>query len=265
MLKILLSLLAIFIISGCASSTAGGVVGANRSQLMLVSADDMNKQSSLAYSEVLQKAKTAGTLDKDVKITQQVNRVAKRLIAQVGAFRTDARSWQWQVHTIDEDTLNAWCMPGGRIVVYSGIIKRLGLNDAELAAVLGHEMAHALREHSREQASSEEIKNLGLVAVASIFKLGGVAQTGLNIAAKYTFTLPFSRSHESEADAIGTELMARAGYDPKAAVNVWKKMQALSSTSTPEILSTHPSNQTRIDELSKIAQKLEPIYQNAKK
>lgn len=265
MVKFILSLFILFFISGCASSTAGGVVGVDRSQLMLVSAEEMNQQADLAYDEVLKNAKAKNTLDTNAKITKQVNKVASRLIAQVGAFRPDASKWQWQVHTIDEDILNAWCMPGGRIVVYSGIIKRLNLNDAELAAVIGHEMAHALREHSREQASSEELKNVGLVAVASIFKLGGVAQTGLNLAAKYTFSLPFSRSHESEADAIGTELMARAGYDPKEAVSVWQKMQAVSGQSTPEILSTHPSNQTRIEELSKIAAKLEPIYLKAKK
>lgn len=251
-------------ISGCASSTAGGVVGADRSQLLLVSASEMDEQASVAYKDVIAKARAAGTLDTNKALTNRVNTVSKRLINKVGAFRPDAIKWDWQVHTIDEDTLNAWCMPGGRIVVYSGIVNRLKLTDAELAAVIGHEIAHALREHSRERASQESMKNVGLKAVASVFKLGGAVQTGINLAAQYTISLPFSRSHESEADAIGTELMARAGYDPKAAVNVWKKMQAVGGNGTLEILSTHPSHETRIEELGKIAAKLEPVYKSAK-
>ena len=156
-------------------------------------------------------------------------------------------------------------MPGGRIVVYSGIIKNLSLTNGELAAVMGHEIAHALREHSREQASTDMLKNVGIFAVSQAAGLGDLATGAINMAAQYTISLPFSRSHEREADHIGTELMARAGYDPKEAVNVWVKMSQKSGGSVPEILSTHPSSQSRIADLREVAAKLEPVYQQAKK
>lgn len=264
MKKILAIVLVALLYSGCASSTAAGAVGADRSQLMLVSAASMNEMAAQQYAQVLAQAKLEGKLDSDKALSKRVSKIANRLIAKVDTFRPDAKSWAWQVHTIDEDTLNAWCMPGGLIVVYSGIVNKLKLSDAELAAILGHEIAHALREHSRERASQEQIKSVGISAISSIFKLGQATQAGINLATKYTISLPFSRSHESEADAIGTELMARAGYDPRAAVKVWQKMSAQNKQSTPELLSTHPSHETRIKELSQIADKLEPIYMQSK-
>lgn len=250
---------------GCASSTAGGVVGANRGQILLIDAKQMDQSAALAYTQVIDNSKANGTLDTDKELNARVQNVVARLIKQVGAFRQDALKWDWQAHVIASDELNAWCMPGGRIAVYSGIIKRLNLSDAELAAVLGHEMAHALREHGRERASQEQLKSLGLGIIAKVAGLTGVAQMGMEVATKYAIMLPFSRTHESEADAIGTELMALAGYDPKAAISVWQKMQKASSTSNklPEILSTHPSSQTRIKELTQIAQKLQDTYKKS--
>ncbi|WP_141088692.1 M48 family metallopeptidase, partial [Campylobacter concisus] len=146
----------------------------------------------------------------DTNLKKRVQEIEKRLIVQTGDFREDAIKWKWQVNVINEDTLNAWCMPGGRIVVYSGIIKKLNLTDAQLAAVMGHEIAHALREHSREQASTDQLKNIGIFAVATATGLGDLGASALNLASQYTISLPFSRSHPPEADRNGTQLSAGA-------------------------------------------------------
>ena len=253
------------LITGCTSVTKPGVVGADRKQFMLVSSEAMEQSSAQAYVKTLTAARSKGELNVDPILTKRVQDIARKLIAQTGVFREDALKWKWQVNVINEDTLNAWCMPGGRIVVYSGIIKKLNLTDAQLAAVMGHEIAHALREHSREQASTDQLKNIGIFAVATATGLGDLGASALNLASQYTISLPFSRSHETEADRIGTELMARAGYDPKEAVEVWVKMSKMNVGKIPEILSTHPSNESRIKDLKEVAAKLEPVYQVAKR
>lgn len=261
MKKILFGVLCALILAGCASTTKGGIVGVDNSQFMIVSAEAMNESARLSYAKTVGGAKSKGTLNTDVALTRRVQEISRRLIAQVGVFREDALRWNWQVNVINEDTLNAWCMPGGRIVVYSGIIKRLALTDGELAAVIGHEMAHALREHSREQASADQLQNIGIFAASAAIGIGQEGAQMLGALAQYGISMPFSRSHETQADRIGTELMARAGYDPREAVNVWIKMSKLGGDSTPEILSTHPSNANRIEDLKQISQKLMPIYE----
>ncbi len=250
---------------GKSSTTSSGSVGADREQLMLVSAEDMNKSANEQYAQVLSEAKTAGTLNTDTNVYNRVNTIAQKLIAQAGVFRSDAKDWDWQVNVIKDDTVNAWCMPGGKIVVYTGIIDSLSLTDGELAAVMGHEISHALKEHSREQASKQYVQQTGIAVVS---KVAGISETGQNVLAlgmQYGMTLPFSRDCETEADNMGTELMARAGYDPHEAINVWNKMNKLSGASVPEILSTHPSNNTRIKNLTTIAEKVYPLYQAAVK
>lgn len=247
------------------TTTSAGSVGADRSQLMLVSEEEMEESANTSYAEVIAEAKKVGTLNVDKTVVARVNKVAKNLIAQTGTFREDALSWDWQINVITDETVNAWCMPGGKIVVYTGIIDSLSLTDAQLAAVLGHEIAHALREHSREQASSEAVKNAGLAVVSSVAGLSDTSSSLLSLATQYTITLPFSRKHETEADHIGTELMARAGYDPNEAVNVWEKMNSLGGASIPEILSTHPSNDSRIKDLKVIVEKVYPLYEESKK
>lgn len=252
------------LVAACASTTQGGAVGANRSQLLIVSEAQMNQQAALAYAETLQKASSARTLNIDTAQTARVQEISRRLIAQTGYFRPDALQWDWQVNVIQEKTVNAWCMPGGKIAVYSGIIDSLKLTDDELAAVIGHEIAHALREHSREQASTSAAQSLGVSVISRAAGLGDVGSTVINTAAKYALTLPFSRGHESEADLIGLELMARAGYNPQAAVNVWQKMSAASQGSVPQFMSTHPSHATRIADLSAAMPKVMPLYEAAR-
>lgn len=252
--------------AGCiSSSTQGGVVGADRRQFFLVSEAEMDKGAALAYTKTLKQASANRTLNTNPIETKRVKKIAHRLIKQVGVFREDALRWDWQVNVINDKTINAWCMPGGRIVVYSGIINTLKLTDAELAAIMGHEMAHALREHSREQASSDQVKNIGIFAVSEIAGLGNMGQQLANMAAYYTISLPFSRSHETEADTIGTELMARAGYNPNAAIELWQKMNKISGKQPIQFMSTHPSNETRIKDLKVVVEKVMPLYQNSKK
>lgn len=255
------------VFSGCLTTktTEAGAVGADRKQLMIVSEEAMEQSAQEAYAQVLAEAKKNGTLNTNAQTTARVQKIAQRLIAQTPAFRKDAVSWDWQVNVITDSTVNAWCMPGGKIVVYTGIIQALDLNDAQLAAVMGHEIAHALKEHSREQASQDQLKNAGISVVSQAAGLNEAASGALTIAAQYTITLPFSRSHEKESDHIGTELMARAGYDPNEAVAVWKKMSALSGSSVPELLSTHPSNESRIKDLETISRQVYPLYEAADK
>ena len=267
MKKFILPLLLVFIfLAGCfSSSTGAGAVGADRRQLFLVSAETMEQSANSAYAKTLQEARQKKMLNVDPVLTKRVQDIAKNLIAKVGVFREDALKWNWQINVINQNTLNAWCMPGGKIVVYSGIVNTLELTDAELAAIMGHEIAHALREHSRERASTDQLKNIGVFAVATAAGLGDTAAGLINLATEYTISLPFSRSHETEADHIGTELMARAGYDPNSAVRVWEKMSKKSGNAIPEILSTHPSNESRIKDLKEIAKRVEPLYLAAKK
>ncbi|NLK67385.1 MAG: M48 family metallopeptidase [Campylobacteraceae bacterium] len=260
MKKVLFATILLFFV-GCATTTNPGVVGANRSQMLLVSAEKMDQGAAAAYTQVLKSASSKKALNTDPVQTKRVRGIADRLINEVGVFRADAKNWDWQVNVIREDTVNAWCMPGGRIAVYTGIINKLNLTDAELSAIVGHEMAHALREHSREKASRDYAKNAGIFAVGILTGSDAIANLA-NTVAEYTISLPFSREQEIEADNIGTELMARAGYNPEAAANVWVKMKRLNQKQPLEFMSTHPSHENRVENLTKIAKKVMPLYQS---
>ncbi|MCW3480934.1 M48 family metallopeptidase [Neisseriaceae bacterium JH1-16] len=252
------------LLAGCQSTTLGGATNSSRSQLLLVSSAEVNQGSALAYNQTVSKARSGGALNTNKTYVKRVNAISRRLIAQVGVFRPDAVGWQWQVNVFQSDEVNAFCMPGGKIGVYSGLIDKLKLTDDELAAVMGHEISHALREHSREQLSQEVAKQQGLSIVGAIAGLSGETMGLVNMASKYALTLPFSRTMESEADTMGLELMARAGYNPEAAVNVWRKMQQLDQGGSVELLSTHPSSATRIQDLQSHLPQVMPLYQAAK-
>jgi len=260
--------LALVAVVGCApvQTTEQGAVGVGRTQYMsgLVSAQQVEEASAQQYSQTLAQAKAEGALNTDAAAVKRVTAISQRLIKQVPHFRADAASWKWQVNVIESDEVNAWCMPGGRIAVYTGMIDKVKATDAELAAVIGHEIAHALREHTREQMSRQMAANLGLSVLAAATGSSAAADLGGTLS-QVMFTLPKSREAESEADAIGVELAARAGYDPRAAVTLWQKMSAMSSSASLEILSTHPSPATRITELQQKAQLVMPVYQQAAK
>lgn len=265
MKRLLLLLIALttgsFLITGCQSTTAGGATDSSRSQLLLVSSEDVNQGAATAYKQELGKARSAKALNTNASYTKRVKQISKRLIAQVGIFRPDALKWNWEVNVIDSKEVNAYCMPGGKIAVYSGIISSLNLTNDELAAVIGHEIAHALREHSREQISQQVATDQALSIAGTLAGLSSTQQSLAGKASELVLTLPFSRTMESEADVMGMELMARAGYNPEAAINVWKKMEKLGGSSTPELLSTHPSDSSRIERLQAELPKVMPLYQ----
>lgn len=253
--------------AGCQTvqTTEGGAVGVTRKQRMLVSEEQVEQGAVEAYNQEKSKAQSAGKLNADSALTARVRNVSQRLIPGTAVFRPDAVKWNWEINTLTTKELNAYCMPGGKIMVYSGLVEQLKLTDAELAAVIGHEMAHALREHSRERISRQYAQELILGGVAAAAGAGDTVVGLANQVASVTFQLPHSREQESEADIIGLELMARAGYDPNAAVSVWNKMMAAEQGGQPEFLSTHPSPKSRIQELQAQIPKVMPLYQQASK
>lgn len=255
-------LTALMALTACTTtSTKQGSVGIDREQLLLVSEAEMVNGGKLAYASVLKEAKQTKTLNTNSILVQRVRRIAHRLIPQTAVFRQDALSWDWEVNVIQSDQLNAWCMPGGKIAFYTGIIEKLKLTDTEIAAIMGHEMAHALREHGRERASRQTLTQVGLSALNLFTGIQGPALDATAMALQVTLTLPNSRIHEVEADRMGVELAARAGYNPYAAINVWRKMdQASQGGRTPELLSTHPSHSSRIKDLNKYAKRVEPLF-----
>jgi predicted Zn-dependent protease len=261
-------LLASIALAGCESvkTTSGGTVGIDRVQRMspLVSEKQLEAGAAQSYTQVLQTEQGKGALNADPTMTNRVRAIAARITPTTSIFRADAPAWHWEVNVIQSDQLNAWCMPGGKIAFYSGIITKLQLTDDEIAAIMGHEIAHALREHGRERAS-EQI-TAGLLVNVGVAAAGGgkAAMDMAGLAYNVTVGLPNSRTHETEADRMGIELAARAGYDPKAAVSVWQKMSKVSGASGPGFLSTHPSNESRIKDLEGYAVRVQPLYEQAR-
>ncbi len=265
-LKLYASLAVIALLSACANTTRPGAVGVNRSQFMMISSSEVDRLSAISYNDQAQKAKEKNILVTSGPTYDRLKRIANQLIPQTGEFRDDTRQWNWQLTLIDAPTLNASCAPGGKITFYTGIIEQLNLSDDEIAAIMGHEIAHAIREHGRERVSQamaqSAVTNIAMAAAGGY----GSAVSAANQVAQYVLVLPNSRQNESEADAIGLELAARAGYNPQAAISVWQKMiKATDGKKTPEFLSTHPSGETRIEQLTALMPAVEPLYKVAPK
>jgi predicted Zn-dependent protease len=248
-------------------TTQAGAVGITRKQSMSVSREQVEQQSATAYAQLRQEAAQKRTLNTDAALQMRVQGIAKRLIPQVTVYRPDAADWKWEVNVFQSDEVNAFCMAGGKIAVYTGLVQQLKITDDELAAVMGHEIAHALREHVREQQSRQQV--LGVAGIGAV--IGG-ALLGVNIdpnlaqnSLQVAFGLPHSRAAEVEADDIGLELAARAGFNPKAAITLWQKMGALGGTRQPAFLSTHPSPESRATDLARVALVVQPLYEAALK
>ena len=254
------------VLAGCQTveTTKSGAVGVDRQQRMAVSSEEVNAGAQKAYAQMMAQAQKKNALDRDAAQVARVKNIDSRLVPQTTAFRDDAGKWPWEVHVISVDDVNAWCMPAGKMAVYSGLINKLQPTDDELAAVMGHEIAHALREHSREQMSQQAITQTGIGIVGAIFGVGELGQGVANAVADVTLFKPKSRGMETEADRIGVELAARAGYDPRAAISLWQKMEKLGGSQPPQWLSTHPSNESRIADLQQYSEKVMPLYQAAK-
>ena len=250
----------------CANTTRPGAVGVNRSQFMMASSEDVNRLSASSYNEQNQKAKEKNILVTSGPTYDRLKFIANRLIPQTEAFRDDTKQWDWRLTLIDAPVLNATCAPGGKITFYTGIIEQLNLNDDEIAAIMGHEIAHALREHGRERVSQAAAQNILVNLAMAVAGPYGSAVSAANQVAQYAIVLPNSRENETEADAIGLELAARAGYNPMGAISVWQKMlKATKDKSSPEFLSTHPSGETRIEQLTALMPSVEPLYKAASK
>jgi predicted Zn-dependent protease len=226
---------------GCQANPVSG-----RQQLVLVSEEQAQASSAQAYTQTLSEAQKKGNLSTDATLNNRVRRITDRLIAEAKLMYPPSRDWQWSVAVIDEPALNAWCMPGGKMAIYTGIVHKLKLTDDEIAQVMGHEIAHALLGHGRERMS-RAIAMQGGMQIGSI--LAGRDISILAPVADIALTLPNSRENESEADRYGLELAARAGFDPRAAVRLWEKMGAASTERPTEWMSTHPNPETRIAEL----------------
>lgn len=253
-------------LAGCATTTKDSVSGVHRSQFMLLPSSSVDTMSAQAYTATLKEAQAKKTLNANPAMVTRVRNISNRLIAQVGVFRPDAVNWKWEVNVEKSDELNAYCMPGGKIMVLSGLVEKLNATDDELAAVIGHEIAHALREHGRERMSQAYVQQFGLQALAAFATgtAGGLAVQAAGTGSQLFFALPNGREQEREADKMGLELAAHAGFNPDAAVTLWQKMSAQSKNSPPEFLSTHPASENRIADLKALAPKVRPLYEAAK-
>ncbi|MFZ5934593.1 peptidase M48 [Pseudomonas putida] len=256
------------LLAGCqaVNTTSGGAVGVERQQYMfsMLSTDEVNQMYAQSYQQTLGEASSKGVLDKSSADAKRVQAIASRLIAQAPKFRPDAAQWNWEVNVIKSDELNANCGPGGKIIVYTGLIDQLKLTDAEIAAVVGHEIAHALREHSREAMSKAYGVQMARQGAGALLGLGQDSMALADAVVNYSMTLPNSRANENEADLIGLELSARAGYDPNAAITLWNKMSKASEGAPPEFMSTHPASSSRIASLQAAIPKVMPLYEAAK-
>ncbi len=238
-----------------------------RSQFLLTSDEALGRQSSLQYQQLLVEANHARALDRNAKQAGRVEAIMQRLQIQAMNMRPETSNWPWEVHVLHVDQVNAWCMAGGKMAVYTGLLNKVKPTDAKLAVVMGHEIAHALLSHQAEGASRQTLTGVGMTALC-------VAQPGLcagstgqltGMVAELGILRPHSRTQESEADEVGLRMAAAAGFDPRAAVSLWQKMAAAGGGRIPEFLSTHPSPENRQQHLAQLAQELMPIYEAARR
>ena len=239
-------------------------VGGNSAFSKLVPADAIEKSAAQQYAQMMQQASAQKALaPKDNAQLQRLRAIATKIIPFSFEWNDRAKVWRWEVNLIGSKQINAFCMPGGKIAFYSGILDQLKLTDDEVAMVMGHEIAHALREHARERMGKNAATNIGAGVLGQLFGLGNLGQTLTNYGAQL-LTLQFGREDESEADLVGMELAARAGYNPRAGVTLWQKMGAASKGAPPQWLSTHPSGQSRIADIERNLPKVLPLYERAR-
>ncbi|MGD2074937.1 MAG: M48 family metallopeptidase [Gammaproteobacteria bacterium] len=241
----------------CATSPTG------RRQLMLVSEESAISASKEAYAQTLKPLAEEGKIDNDPALKRRVTTITERLVAQAVKMRPATARWDWSISVIDDpDVVNAWCMAGGKMAIYTGLVEQLDATDDEIAQVMGHEIAHALANHQAEKMSVAMATSVGVVAAGAASDRPGLAMSGAALAAALAIKLPNSRTAEREADVIGIELAAKAGYDPRAAVTLWQKMARVGGDRMPEFLSTHPAPQNRQQTLNALVPRMMPYYQS---
>jgi predicted Zn-dependent protease len=249
-------LLCVSLIVACATSPTG------RRQLMIVSEESSISASKEAYVEMLKPYAQKGKIDNDPALKKRVYDITGRLIAQAIKMRPETKNWEWSIKIIDDPkTVNAWAMAGGKMALYTGLVIQIKPTDDELAQVLGHEIAHALAKHSAEKMSVAMASSIGVLAVGVAADSKGLALSGASLAAALAVEKPNSRAAESEADRIGIELAAKAGYDPRAAITLWQKMAKVGGKGPPQFLSTHPSPANREKKLAEYVPEMMPYYE----
>ena len=243
-------------VAACATSPTG------RRQFLLVSEQDAIASSKEAYLTQMSELQAEGKLVSDPRISGRVVRITERLVAQAIMKRPETADWEWSVEVIDDpENVNAWCMAGGRMAVYTGLLSKLDVTDDELAQVMGHEISHALANHTAERMSVAMATSVGVAVAGAVSDQPGAAMSAAAIAASLAIQLPNSRASESEADEIGIELAAKAGYDPRAAVTLWQKMAQVAGEGPPQFLSTHPAPGNRQETLAALVPQVMPFYQ----
>jgi predicted Zn-dependent protease len=239
----------------------GVEVGKNSVFTKLVPAETIEESAAQQYGKMLQQAAAQGALGgKDHPQVKRLRAIANKIIPNAMGWNPRAVNWRWEVNLIGSKQVNAFCMPGGKIAFYGGILEQLKLTDDEVATVMGHEVAHALREHARERMGKNAATSVGANLLSGVLGLGQLGQTVTSYGAQL-LTLQFSRSDESEADLVGMELAARSGFDPRAGVSLWQKMAVASKGAPPQWLSTHPSGTSRIADIQANLPKVMPLYQ----
>jgi Zn-dependent protease with chaperone function len=252
-------------LSACTTTTQQGATGIKRQQLLLLPASQVDAMALESYQAELTKARGKNSLNTDKANLERIRRIADRLIPHVAVFRADASGWKWEVNLESRNELNAYCSPGGKIMFFTGIINQLKLTDDEIAAIMGHEMAHALREHGRERMSQAYAQQTGLSLLGAMTGMSASTGQMVQVAAQLALTLPHSRGQESEADIMGLELLARAGYNPNASVSLWQKMAQATGGGQGSFTSTHPSSNERIANLQAAIPKVMPLYEQARR
>lgn len=240
-------------------------VGSSSGLRKLVPAETLENSARQQYTQVLAEARAKGALaPDDYPQLQRLRGIAQKLIPHTAPWNPRSRGWQWQVNLIGSKQINAWCMPGGKIAFYTGILDQLKLTDDEAAMIMGHEMAHALREHARERLAKSQATSLGLSIASQLLGLGSLGDAAANLGTQL-LTLKYSRDDETESDLVGLEIAARGGFKPEASVSLWQKMQAASGNGSPSFLSTHPSGVNRIQELQANLPKVQQLYEQARR
>lgn len=242
-----------------------GDVGRQSRLSRLVPAEEVEAAAAQQYNQMMAQARQQRALAPDNHPqVRRLRTIAERIVPHALPWNDRARRWRWEINLLGSDEVNAFCMPGGKIAFYFGILSKLQLTDAEVAAIMGHEVAHALREHARERMAKTAATQLGANALSAILGLGGLGDAMVQMGGQL-LTLRFSREDETEADLVGLDLSARAGYDPGAGVTLWQKMIRAGGSGPLPILSTHPPGDTRIRDIQSKLPKVEPLYRRAEK
>lgn len=251
--------------TGWVHAREGVQVGERSAFAKLVPADEVEASADQQYKQMLSQArgKQALATAQNPQLLR-LRRIAQQIIPYTQEWNPRSKEWHWEVNLLRSDQINAFCMPGGKIAFYTGILDKLQLTDDEVALVMGHEIAHALREHARERMGKNAATGIGANLITQIFGLGQVGQSVTQMGAQL-LTLRFSREDETEADLVGMELAARAGFNPRAGISLWTKMAQANRNAPPQWLSTHPASETRISDMEAALPDVEPLYQRAKR